>query len=154
MSHHPTATFILLVFSVSSQWTSAVAQSAIEPKYSGNAAVLKRGYTFIARVPNDPMDKLLTKSEINDFYFRNIEPKKSSEILTVQLPAPVNGMSQLITRTFDIDCNTGAARQTSLAMIDAQWKLTARTPVLKGSNWEIPAEQTYAYYAYHLTCAV
>ncbi|WP_295950981.1 hypothetical protein [Rhodoferax sp.] len=131
---------------------SATAQNVSEPLYRGNPVVLKRGYYFVSKDANDPMSKQITKSETVEVYFKLIELRKMGEMLTILLPAPSNGMSQLVTRLYEVNCDTGATRFNSMSMLDAEWALNGKPIVMKGSKWEIPAEHTYAYFVHYLTC--
>ena len=126
--------------------------TAQDNEYKGNPAILKRGFFFVLKIQNDPLNKSLTKSDFIEVYYRPIERQKFGEILTVHLPAPANGMSQLVSRTFELNCETGSARFASMAMFDGRWTMDGKELEMKGAKWEIPAENTFAYFAHRLTC--
>lgn len=121
--------------------------------YKGNPAVISRGYTFVLTAPNDPIDKRITKSESIELYFKSLEKNKAAEILTIQLPAPANGMPQIVSRKFAVNCDAGSARFSEMTFYDGQWKMDGKPREMLGSKWEIPAQNSFAYFAYGLSCA-
>lgn len=120
--------------------------------YGGNPSILKRGYTFVAKAPNDPRDKVLTKSDSVELYFRAVEGKPVAEVLQVYMPAPANGMPQIIERSYETNCDAGAVRFKSMSTYDAQWKRDGTPREMAGSKWELPAENSFAYFALRLSC--
>ena len=120
--------------------------------YKGNTAVLGHGYNFLLKAPNDPLDKRITKSEFIEVYFKTIEKKKSIDILAILLPAPANGLPQITSRTFDVNCEAGSVRFSKMTTYDGQWKVDGKPREMLGSKWEIPIENSFAYFAYGLSC--
>lgn len=122
------------------------------PNTVGNPAIIKKGYTFVVRAPNDPATKSITGSDFIDVYFRPLEGQKSGEVLQIYMPAPSNAMPQIAARVFDLSCANGSARFKSLTTYDGQWTKQTGPREMLGSKWEIPAENTLAYIALKLSC--
>lgn len=129
--------------------TFAFGQSIV---YKGNPAILKRGYTFVVKAPNEPHFQQLTKSLFIEVYYRPVDGQVLAEVLSVFMPAPVNSMSQITSRVYEINCVAGSAKFKSMTSYDGVWKRDGNTQEMLGSKWEIPSENSFAYFALKLSC--
>jgi hypothetical protein len=143
-----TAVLAIFLLSSFSLWP-ALGQSVDN---TGNPAVIKRGYTFVMRAPNDPATRSITGSEFIDVYYKSLESQKSAEVLQIYMPAPTNAMSQIAARIFELSCDTGSVRFTRLSTYDGQWKKEGSPREMLGSKWELPMENSFAYIALKLSC--
>jgi hypothetical protein len=119
---------------------------------SGEISIEKLGFVYVAKIDSDDVDRRISGARYHDYYIRVIEPRKSAELLSVQMPGTPK-FPQFMLASYLVDCDKGATRWTFSQQFDALWSPKSEKTELKGTRWEIPVPKSLPSLVRDFACA-